>query len=45
MVADRIRKFFRSIMDGVKHVGEHMAWLDLEGAESSYLIQSNGAPT
>ncbi|KAG8519928.1 DC-STAMP domain-containing protein 2 [Galemys pyrenaicus] len=23
-VADRVRKFFRSIMDGVKHVGQHM---------------------
>ena len=22
-VADRIRKFFRSIMDGVKHIGQH----------------------
>lgn len=23
-VADRVRKFFRSIMDGVKHVGQHI---------------------
>lgn len=25
MVADRVRKFFRSIMDGVKHIGEHIS--------------------
>lgn len=27
MVADRVRKFFRSIMDGVKHVGRCVACL------------------
>lgn len=30
VAADQIRKFFRSIMDGVKHVGKLMVRLDLE---------------
>ena len=32
-VADQVRKFFRSIMDGVKHVGQHVTMSVLGGQD------------
>lgn len=37
-MADRVRKFFRSIMDGVKHVGQHVSMSVLGGQDLPSLL-------
>lgn len=43
-VADRIRKFFRSIMDGVKHIGQHMSMSICCGGVGGWVSKFSQSP-